>query len=60
VDDNYNFSIPRWVDENYPRNYVYAQVNVLEKALIISTNNKSRRIKKIEKIQNIEVTILRI
>jgi hypothetical protein len=53
VDDNYNLSIPKWVDENYPRNFVYAQVNILEEALLIST-------KKIEKIQNIEVTILRI
>jgi len=48
MDDNYNLSIPKWVDENYPRILVYhdAQVNVLEEALLISTNNKSRRIEK--------------
>jgi hypothetical protein len=48
MDDNYDLSIPKWVDKNYPRNLVYhdAQVNVLEEALLISTNNKSRRIEK--------------
>jgi hypothetical protein len=44
MDDNYDFSIPKWVDENYPINFVYddAQVIVLEEALLISMNNKSR------------------
>jgi hypothetical protein len=48
VDDNYNPSIPEWVDENYPRNFVYdyAHVNVLEDALPISTNNKNKGLKR--------------
>ncbi len=45
VDDNYDPSIPEWLDENYPRNFGYddAHVNVLEEALPILTNNRNKR-----------------
>jgi hypothetical protein len=44
VDDHYDPSISEWVDENYLRTYVYndAHVNVLEEALPILTNHRSK------------------
>jgi hypothetical protein len=35
MEDNYDPNIPKWVDTNYPRTFVYddAHVNVLEDAL---------------------------
>jgi hypothetical protein len=48
VGDNYNPSIPKWVDMNYPKTLVYddAQVNVLEEALPLQMNNRSKGIKR--------------
>jgi hypothetical protein len=35
MDDNYNLNIPKWVDMNFPKTFMYdnAQVNVLEEGL---------------------------
>jgi hypothetical protein len=48
VDDNYDPNIPEWVDVNYRRTFVYddAHVNVLEEALPLNMNNRSKQIKK--------------
>jgi hypothetical protein len=37
VDNNYDPNIPKWVDVNYPKTFMYddAQVNVLKEALPI-------------------------
>lgn len=46
--DNYNPNILEWANVNYPRTFVYdnAQVNVLEEALPIQIDCKSRRIER--------------
>ncbi len=43
---NYDRTIPKWVNKNYPRTSVYddAQVNILEEALPFQMNNKSKGI----------------
>ncbi len=48
MDDNYNPSIPKWVYTNYPKTLVYddAQVIVLEKALPLYMNYRSKGIKR--------------
>jgi hypothetical protein len=44
VENNYNPNIPKGVDANCPRTFVYddAQVNVLEEALPFQMDHKSR------------------
>ncbi len=46
MEDNYDPNIPEWVDANYPITFMYhnAQVDVLEEAIPIQTNHKSRGI----------------
>ncbi len=48
MDNNYDPNIPKWVDANYPRNFMYddAQVNVLEEALPIQINHRRKGIRK--------------
>ncbi len=48
MEDNYNPSIPKWLDANYPRTFMYddAHVNVMEEALPIQMNHKSKGIKR--------------
>ncbi len=48
MDNNYDPNIPKWVDANYPRNFMYddAQMNVLEEALPIQTNHRRKGIRK--------------
>jgi hypothetical protein len=51
MEDNYDPNIPKWVDVNYPRTFVYhAQVNVLDEALPFQTYHISRGIIKKERI----------
>jgi hypothetical protein len=52
VENNYDPSIPKWVDANYPITFMYdnAQANVLKEALPIQMNHKSRRIRRQKKI----------
>jgi hypothetical protein len=48
VEDNYNFSIPKWVDANYLITFIYddAHVNVLDEALLIQIDHKSKGIER--------------
>lgn len=48
MEDNYNFSIPKWVDANYPITFIYddAHVNVLDWTLLIQIDHKSRGIER--------------
>ncbi len=51
VEDNYDPNIPKGVDANCPRMFVYddAQVNILEEALPFQMDHKSRIIEKRKK-----------
>ncbi len=46
MDYNYDHTIPKWVDTNYPRTFAYddAQVNILEEELPLQMNNKNKGI----------------
>lgn len=48
MEDNYIFSIPKWVDANYPITSIYddAHVNVLKEALPIQMDHKSKGIER--------------
>jgi hypothetical protein len=47
MEDNDDPNIPKWVDVNYPRTFMYddAQANALEEALPLQINHKSRGIR---------------
>jgi hypothetical protein len=49
MEDNNDLNIPKWAKSNYPRTSMYddAQVNVLEEALPLQTNHKSKGIRKV-------------
>ncbi len=51
MENNDDPNIPKWVDANYPRTYMYddVQVNVLEEALPLQTNHKSKGIRKVRR-----------
>jgi hypothetical protein len=51
MEDNDNPNIPQWAYANYLRTFMYddAQANVLEKALPLQTDHKSKGIKKVKR-----------
>jgi hypothetical protein len=54
VENNYDPNIPKWVDVNYPKTFMYDDtwVTILEETLPIQTNHKNKRIKR--KRRNLE------